>query len=306
MDANQVSIPTPEANDPQDVQEALQAASTLWEQDPVEALRWLRKAAETASDAGDVMRSVHLARAAADLREQAQISGSLPPPASGPPPGAIPTPNAQSAPAALQAAVAVTAGHNPAQTVPATPAAAAAAALQEASHAAQAVGDVSQGNGAGHDPAAQQAAAAAQQAAAEQAAQQAAAQQAAAQQAAAEQAAQQASAQQQAELAAQQAAAQQAAAQQAAAEQQAALAAAQQQAAAAQPAPRQTAPMSSPPSAPHFVTHRSVRVALSPAPTGPGQFTVHPLAEGEAAEPGWTEALLVALAPGERLFPGRE
>ncbi len=292
MDANQVSIPGPEANDSKEVQEALRAAGTLWSEDPKQALRWLRKAAETASDSGDVMRSVHLARAAADLRDLANIQGSLPPPASGAPPaGALGTP-------AFQAAASVS--QHPGQTVPATPAAAAAAALQQASYAAQAGRE---GNGAGHDAAAQQAAQAAQHAAAEAAAQQAAARQAAAHHIEAQQTAAQTAAAQQAaaEVAAGQQAAEEAAAQQADATQQT------EDAASADVGITQPAhPVSSPPSAPHFVTHRAVRVAISPAPTGPGQFTVHPLGEGESAEPGWKEALLVGLEPGERIFPGRE
>ena len=34
-------------------------------------------------------------------------------------------------------------------------------------------------------------------------------------------------------------------------------------------------------------------------------ISVHPLAEGEAVPAGWKDALLVALDPSERLFPGR-
>src|SRR5690606_17599782 len=53
--------------------------------DPKESLRWLRQAAEAASDAGDDLRSVQLARTGADLRNLANISASAPPPATLPP-----------------------------------------------------------------------------------------------------------------------------------------------------------------------------------------------------------------------------
>ncbi len=316
MDANvQTSIPAPEASDSSDVQAALQAASNLWEQDPREALRWLRKAAEGAADAGDDLRSVKLARAAADLRSAANIQASFPPPGSAVPSAPAPNGSAASAPtASAPAASAPTASapnaaevppapafnnQNPAQTVPATPAAAAAAALQQASHAAQQAGPAGLAN-VNQTPAVQQEApvqqAAAEAAVAAQQAAQAAA--AAAQQAAAERAAaERAAVEQAAQAAAEQAAAQQAAAQQAAAEQAAAEQAAQQA--------EDRAPISTP-SGPSFVSHRTVRVALSPAPTGEGIFSVHPLAEGETAQPGWKEVLLVALDPGERMFPGRD
>jgi hypothetical protein len=281
------------------------------------------------------MRSVQLARAAADLRNQAGVTASLNPPAAEgtPLPAGVATPSSPMN-LANEAMAAVGFGHNPAQTVPATPAAAAAAALQQASIAAQANQNSAEQQAAAKVLAAQQEAAAAQQAAiAQQAAQQAAAQQAAiaqqaAQQAAiAQQAAQQAAAQQaaiaqQAALAQQAAIAQQAA-QQAAAQQTAAQLAqttknpavgSQRFAPGAQSPLTQTAPIpvalessphSAPPSAPYFVTHRTVRVALSPAPNGNGEFSVHPLAEGEEVPAGWKDALLVALDPSERLFPGR-
>lgn len=88
----------------------METASQLWSGDPREALRWLRVAAEGAADAGDDLRSVQLARQAADLRTAANLPPSMPPPAVSPVPVA---------PRVLS--------QDPAQTVPATPAASAAA-----------------------------------------------------------------------------------------------------------------------------------------------------------------------------------
>ena len=86
MDASeQFAFPTPQPNDTAEVRAAIERANLLWKEDPKESLRCLREAAESASDAGDDMRSVQLARASADLRNLANISPSAPPPASLPP-----------------------------------------------------------------------------------------------------------------------------------------------------------------------------------------------------------------------------
>ncbi len=86
------SFPAPQEQDSNEVRWALETAQNLWSTDPRESLRWLRRAAESAADSGDDLRSVHLARIAADLRAEANIQGSLPPAASSPPPpGAITT-----------------------------------------------------------------------------------------------------------------------------------------------------------------------------------------------------------------------
>ena len=67
---NQMSIPTSEPNDSDDVTLALETAEALWNKgDPSEALRWLRRAAEAAGDSGDDMRAVVLAKAVAELNE---------------------------------------------------------------------------------------------------------------------------------------------------------------------------------------------------------------------------------------------
>ncbi len=86
MDASeQFAFPSPQPQDPPEVREALEQAGILWSEDPKESLKWLRKAAEIASDSGDDMRSVQLARVSADLRNLANISPSIPPPNTLPP-----------------------------------------------------------------------------------------------------------------------------------------------------------------------------------------------------------------------------
>lgn len=62
-------LPQAIAADPDGVQVALRAAHTLWSRgDTAESLKWLRKAAESASDEGADLRSLQLAKAAAELR----------------------------------------------------------------------------------------------------------------------------------------------------------------------------------------------------------------------------------------------
>jgi hypothetical protein len=74
-------LPQAENADPDGVQVALRAAQTLWSRgDTTESLKWLRKAAESASDEGADLRSLQLAKAAAELR--AKLFGSSEPPRS--------------------------------------------------------------------------------------------------------------------------------------------------------------------------------------------------------------------------------
>lgn len=74
-------FPAPAANDAEQVSLALETASALWGKGDVrEALRWLRRAAETAGALGDDLRAVGLARAAAELTAELQIPPSIPPP----------------------------------------------------------------------------------------------------------------------------------------------------------------------------------------------------------------------------------
>lgn len=69
-------LPQAESADPDGVQVALRAAHTLWSNgETAESLRWLRRAAETASDEGADMRSLQLAKAAAELRAKLSRKG---------------------------------------------------------------------------------------------------------------------------------------------------------------------------------------------------------------------------------------
>ena len=86
MDASeQFAFPSPQPQDSTEVREAIEQAGILWSDDPKESLKWLRKAAEFASDAGDDLRSLQLAKVSADLRNLANISPSVPPPTTLPP-----------------------------------------------------------------------------------------------------------------------------------------------------------------------------------------------------------------------------
>jgi hypothetical protein len=79
MSEDMSDLPQAESADPDGVQVALQAARTLWSRgDTAESLKWLRKAAESASDEGADLRSLQLAKAAAELR--AKLFGSSEPP----------------------------------------------------------------------------------------------------------------------------------------------------------------------------------------------------------------------------------
>ncbi len=61
-------IPSPQSGDSDDVELALETSQRLYKNgDNVEALKWLRRAANSAEEAGDDMRQLQLARVAADL-----------------------------------------------------------------------------------------------------------------------------------------------------------------------------------------------------------------------------------------------
>lgn len=85
-------IPPPHPSDSGDVTEALNVASTLWRTGNChDAIRWVRRAAQAADEAGDTPRMNALARASAELEESlaatppAPVRSSVPPPL---PPGA--------------------------------------------------------------------------------------------------------------------------------------------------------------------------------------------------------------------------
>lgn len=74
-------FPAAAPDDPSDVALAVQTAAALWRQgDSREALKWLRRAAETAETEGDDMRALTLARAAAELKDRLPHLTSVPPP----------------------------------------------------------------------------------------------------------------------------------------------------------------------------------------------------------------------------------
>ncbi|HEX3853907.1 MAG TPA: hypothetical protein VHW01_23245 [Polyangiaceae bacterium] len=80
-------LPEVEPRDPEAVAVAIETARALFRTgERLDALRWLRRAAERAEEAGDDVRSVSLARSAADLSTELQ---SMPPPMGSAPPPAV-------------------------------------------------------------------------------------------------------------------------------------------------------------------------------------------------------------------------
>ncbi len=96
----QSPIPQARKNDPEDVAWALSTAQTMWGRgDRMEAAKWLRRAAEAASEADDDTRALELAKAASDV--SALLSTPPPPPSIPPPrPSSAPRPSAAPRPAA--------------------------------------------------------------------------------------------------------------------------------------------------------------------------------------------------------------
>ena len=67
-DSTSNDLPEVEPRDPEPVAVAIETARALFRTgDRLEALRWLRRAAERAEESGDDLRAVHIARSAADL-----------------------------------------------------------------------------------------------------------------------------------------------------------------------------------------------------------------------------------------------
>jgi hypothetical protein len=74
-------LPEVEPRDPEPVAVAIETARALFRTgERLDALRWLRRAAERAEEAGDDVRSVGLARCAADLSTELQSLAPPPPP----------------------------------------------------------------------------------------------------------------------------------------------------------------------------------------------------------------------------------
>ncbi len=88
------AIFNPEPSDNEDVVSALETADIFWAKgDTGEALRWLKRAADTASDAGDDMRALAIARSVADLKSlPTQAAAEAPRMSRPPPPSAMPRP----------------------------------------------------------------------------------------------------------------------------------------------------------------------------------------------------------------------
>jgi len=78
-------IPEPRDDDPEDVSDKLSIAVAMWARgDRADALSWLRRAAESASDSDADMRALELAKAASELAPHTQPAA--PAPAAPPPP----------------------------------------------------------------------------------------------------------------------------------------------------------------------------------------------------------------------------
>jgi hypothetical protein len=106
-------IPTPRTDDDEDVHWALSTANALWGRgERIEALKWLRRAAEQASDVNADVRALELFKAAADVASKVNPPSAPPPAAataakappapakaSAPPPGPAPAPAAAKTPA---------------------------------------------------------------------------------------------------------------------------------------------------------------------------------------------------------------
>src|SRR5215470_5411943 len=97
-------IPQPRLDDDEDVHWALSTAVALWgRSEHAEALKWLRRAAEQASDVNADKRALELFKAAAEVANLVKAGPSAPPPAPAPaatPPPPPPAPPAPQRPAA--------------------------------------------------------------------------------------------------------------------------------------------------------------------------------------------------------------
>ena len=91
-----VAIPNTKDTDPEDVVWGLQTAEALWKRgERIDAIVWLRRAAQAAGEAADDDRALELARAAAELSDWMATEpapGTEPPPPMGAsvPPGSAP------------------------------------------------------------------------------------------------------------------------------------------------------------------------------------------------------------------------
>jgi len=94
--ANEPKVPEVRDDDPEDVSDKLSIAAAMWGRgDRADALTWVRRAAEAASDADQDMRALELAKAASELASLAEAaakppSAAPPKPMSAAPPPAVP------------------------------------------------------------------------------------------------------------------------------------------------------------------------------------------------------------------------
>jgi hypothetical protein len=73
------NLPRAEAGDAAEVALALETARALWSKGQgLESVRWIQRAAENAESAGNDLRAVMLARAAADLRAEVSVASEPP------------------------------------------------------------------------------------------------------------------------------------------------------------------------------------------------------------------------------------
>jgi hypothetical protein len=115
-------FPAAAPDDPSDVALAVQTAGALWRQgDSREALKWLRRAAESAETEGDDMRALTLARAAAELKDRLPHLTSVPPPPTSAAPAAAPT-RVSAPPSVAPSPFAAPASNAPRSQIPPAPA----------------------------------------------------------------------------------------------------------------------------------------------------------------------------------------
>ena len=112
-----IDIPRPLSADNETVITALETAALFGSKgDALEAVRWLRRAAESAGEAGDDVRALALSRSAADLNEELSAKHNLTTPE--PPPGPSVPPPLPSVPPPLPLSAAPRPSAIPASVVP--------------------------------------------------------------------------------------------------------------------------------------------------------------------------------------------
>lgn len=112
------SFPAALPTDNEDVSWALSTGQACWARgDKADAVKWVKRASDSAADAGDDDRAFALARVAADLKQAAGIGSTVAPPAAPPPPAPAATP----APPAVATPIPASAASTPIPSGTATP-----------------------------------------------------------------------------------------------------------------------------------------------------------------------------------------